>query len=64
MLETEPSAATETDLKGWLKGAGLGQYIELFAQHRLDLDVISDLTEADLAELGLRLVIASGCAGR
>ncbi|MGV7218239.1 ATP-binding protein [Bradyrhizobium sp. UFLA05-112] len=55
MLETEPGAATETDLKGWLEGAGLGQYTELFAQHRLDLDVMPDLTEADLAELGLPL---------
>ncbi|GLR88420.1 AAA family ATPase [Bradyrhizobium iriomotense] len=55
MLETEPGAATETGLKGWLEGAGLGQYTELFAQHRLDLDVLPDLTEADLAELGLPL---------
>ncbi|MCP3472299.1 AAA family ATPase [Bradyrhizobium sp. CCGUVB1N3] len=55
MLETEPGAATETDLKGWLEGAGLGQYTELFARHRLGLDVMPDLTEADLAELGLPL---------
>ncbi len=37
----------------WLEGIGLSRYCDLFAQHRLDLDIMSDLTEADLAELGL-----------
>jgi class 3 adenylate cyclase/predicted ATPase len=54
MLETEPSA-TEGGLKHWLEGAGLGQYTDLFAQQRLDLDIIPDLTDADLVELGLPL---------
>src|SRR5258708_35155115 len=53
MLEKEPE--TEGGLKRWLEGVGLGHYTDLFAQHRLDLDVMGDLTEADLAELGLPL---------
>ena len=53
MLEKEPE--TEVGLKRWLEGIGLGHYTDLFAQHRLDLDVVGDLTEADLAELGLPL---------
>jgi len=39
----------------WLDGIGLGRYADLFAEHRIGLDVLGDLTEADLAELGLRL---------
>src|SRR4051794_13165587 len=53
MLENEPG--TEGGLKRWLDGIGLGRYTDLFAEHRLDLDVMADLTEADLVELGLPL---------
>jgi class 3 adenylate cyclase/predicted ATPase len=55
MLENEPGARTEDSLKQWLRDNGLGQYADLFLQHRIDLDVIPDLTERDLAELGLAL---------
>src|ERR1700745_2274575 len=55
MLENEPGAQTESGLKQWLEDNGLGQYADLFLQHRIDLDVIPDLTELDLAELGLAL---------
>src|ERR1700754_893938 len=48
MLENEPVTGTEGGLKRWLEGIGLGQYSDLFAQHRLDLDVMGDLTESDL----------------
>jgi len=50
--------ATGGDVSGakyWLEGIGLGQYADLFARNRVDLDVLPDLTEADLAELGLPL---------
>ena len=47
------SVQVESRLKKWLEGIGLGHYGELFAQHRIDLDVVADLTESDLAELGL-----------
>ena len=39
----------------WLEDIGLGQYANMFAQNRIDLDVLSDLTEANLAELGVPL---------
>jgi class 3 adenylate cyclase/predicted ATPase len=55
MLGEEPSVDAESGLKKWLEGIGLGQYGELFARHRIDLDVVPDLTESDLAELGLPL---------
>lgn len=42
-------------LKRWLDDFGLGQYHDLFLIHRIDLDVLPDLTEADLAELGIPL---------
>ena len=42
-------------MKNWLEGIGLGHYGDLFARHRIDLDVMPDLTESDLAELGLPL---------
>src|SRR3954465_6318447 len=55
MLENEPVTGTEGGLKRWLEGVGLGHYPDLFAQHRLDLDVMGDLTEPELVELGLPL---------
>ncbi|WP_061027773.1 AAA family ATPase [Bradyrhizobium sp. CCH5-F6] len=55
MLENEPDTGSEGELRRWLEGIGLGHYTDLFAQHRLDLDVLGDLTESDLVELGLPL---------
>src|SRR5947208_8828651 len=55
MLENEPGTGAEGGLKRWLEGIGLSHYTDLFAQHRLDLDVVGDLTESDLVELGLPL---------
>ena len=55
MPRKKPSVQVESRLKKWLEGIGLGHYGELFAQHRIDLDVVPDLTESDLAELGLPL---------
>jgi hypothetical protein len=55
MPEKEPSADTEAALKHWLESVDLGQYSELFVQHRIGLDVLPDLTEQDLVELGLPL---------
>ena len=55
MPENEPGTDLEGGLKRWLEDIGLGHYTDLFARHRLDLDVIGDLTESDLVELGLPL---------
>jgi class 3 adenylate cyclase len=43
------------DLGQWLCGIGLGDYVESFAAQRITWDVLSDLSEQDLKELGLPL---------
>ncbi|MGI9504195.1 MAG: SAM domain-containing protein, partial [Geminicoccaceae bacterium] len=45
--------AKETELGIWLEQIGLGKYADLFKQQAIDLDVIGELGEADLVELGL-----------
>jgi class 3 adenylate cyclase/tetratricopeptide (TPR) repeat protein len=39
----------------WLEDLGLGRYVELFAQNHIDFDVLPDLSERDLAQLGVTL---------
>ena len=39
----------------WLEDLGLKRYAELFAENAIDLDVLPDLSEADLAQLGVKL---------
>jgi len=39
----------------WLADAGLGEYIDLFEAHRIDVDVLGTLTDADLKELEIPL---------
>jgi class 3 adenylate cyclase/tetratricopeptide (TPR) repeat protein len=39
----------------WLEDIGLGQYVELFAQNHIDFDILPDLSDADLAQLGVTL---------
>ena len=43
------------DLGQWLCGLGLGDHVESFATQRITWDVLSDLSEPDLKELGLPL---------
>jgi class 3 adenylate cyclase/predicted ATPase len=43
------------DVGGWLRNLGLGQYERAFVEHAIDLDVLPELTEDDLAKLGMRL---------
>jgi class 3 adenylate cyclase/predicted ATPase len=43
------------DVGEWLKGIGLGQYEATFRAHDLDVDVLPDLTGADLEKIGLPL---------
>lgn len=43
------------NLKSWLSGIGLGEHVERFAGNGVDWDVLLELTEADLRELGLSL---------
>jgi hypothetical protein len=43
------------DLGGWLRGLGLGRYGEKFRENKIDFDVLADLTDGDLQELGVPL---------
>ena len=43
------------DVRGWLRSLGLGQYEERFRANKIDLDVLADLTDSDLQELGIPL---------
>ncbi|MDP6691662.1 MAG: adenylate/guanylate cyclase domain-containing protein [Alphaproteobacteria bacterium] len=43
------------DIAVWLADLGLGDYAEIFAENRIDFDVLAELEEADLRELGLAL---------
>ena len=44
-----------SDLKLWLQSLGLEKYGEVLANHDVDLNVVSDLSDQDLQELGLSL---------
>jgi len=39
-------------IEEWLATEGLSQYAELFGQQRIALDVLSDLTDRELQDLG------------
>lgn len=41
------------NLAEWLKGLGLGQYADAFAENDIDFSLLEDLTDADLKELGV-----------
>ena len=51
----EPGERPMAKLDEWLEEIGLGRYAELFAEHQIDLDVLADLTETDLTQLGVAL---------
>jgi class 3 adenylate cyclase/predicted ATPase len=43
------------DVGGWLRSLGLGQYEELFRASEIDADILPELTDVDLKELGVPL---------
>src|SRR5271156_3542509 len=43
------------DVGEWLRGPGLGQYDTVFREHAIDMDVVADLTDGELAEIGVPL---------
>lgn len=43
------------EITSWLKGHGLGEYADLFAEQRIDRETLAELTDADLKELGIPL---------
>jgi hypothetical protein len=44
-----------TEISQWLEQRGLGEYADLFAENRIDLDVLPDLDAEDLNDLGVPL---------
>jgi class 3 adenylate cyclase/predicted ATPase len=43
------------NVRVWLRGLGLGQYEEKFRENKIDFDVLADLSDGDLQELGVLL---------
>jgi class 3 adenylate cyclase/tetratricopeptide (TPR) repeat protein len=43
------------DIGGWLRGLGLGQYESMFRESEIDAEVLPELTESDLGQLGVPL---------
>ena len=50
----EPCEAA-MDVGGWLRGLGLGRYEEKLRENKIDFDVLADLSDGDLQELGVPL---------
>ena len=43
------------DVGDWLRGLGLGRYEATFRDNEIDFEVLPELTESDLEELGVPL---------
>jgi SAM domain (Sterile alpha motif) len=43
------------DVGNWLRSLGLGEYEPLFLENKIDAEVLSDLTDSDLSQLGVPL---------
>src|SRR3974390_878545 len=52
-FEVRALGAVRMDVGLWLESLGLGQYRRRFAEQAVDAAVLRDLTEQDLAELGV-----------
>lgn len=50
-----PSPESPGDIHSWLASLGLEQYAAAFAAQSVDLDVLLDLSDADLTQLGIPL---------
>src|SRR6185312_3944026 len=44
---------TESDLAEWLERQGLSQYAQTFAENNIECAILADLTDDDLAKLGI-----------
>ena len=42
-------------IREWLSSHGLSEYADRFAENRIDLSILPDLTDEDLKELGVLL---------
>ena len=43
------------DIAAWLRELGLERYEQAFRESAIDTDILADLTETDLEELGISL---------
>ena len=43
------------NIADWLEGLGMAEYAERFAENRIDISVLSELSDQDLKELGVVL---------
>ena len=43
------------DMIAWLGQIGLPEYVSIFAEHAIDREVLADLDDQDLRELGVPL---------
>ena len=48
----------------WLEKLGLGQYAQRFAENDISFSVLPDLTDQDLKDIGVSLVIDASCCVR
>jgi hypothetical protein len=55
MIRSGPVERAHMHVGGWLKGLGLGQYEALFRASDIDADILPELTDVDLKELGVPL---------
>ena len=47
------------EIADWLQKLGMSEYAPRFAENRIDFLVLPDLTDQDLKDLGVALVIAA-----
>ena len=52
------------DIAAWLRELGLERYEQAFQEAEIDAEVLPELTDADLKELGIPLVRARSCSRR
>ena len=49
------ASSSMSDLRNWLEGLGLEEYVETFDENKIDREVLTELTEDDLKDLGILL---------
>jgi hypothetical protein len=52
------------DVAGWLDQIGLPEYAPIFAEHAIDREVLADLNDQDLKDLGVPLGHRKSCSRR
>ena len=50
------------NIGAWLRSLGLSRYETTFSENSIDAEVLPDLTDGDLAQLGVNLGIANACS--